>query len=241
MLVASTKVGDKDTQSVVALSIVESTTSAIYAPSRRSSRLKLRELDPFYSRTLKEVRKFVRTLKLVFALVEDTYSIDCKKTLYKVIFLVGELYKNQYYNYNILDLKEYFQANFKQFVFNIVKDPTNRSLSIVVLYKQAKQGKNQLVQAFAIELATLKEQIIDYTPKQRIQHLLAKLYLALRTLIIIYYNVPLKRQDLVSLATRLKLASKKEYIGLKRNSKDQQSRLGAKKKKLVVDLKEPLL
>jgi hypothetical protein len=43
-----------------------------------------------------------------------------------------------------------------------------------------------------------------YTPKQHTRYLLAKLKPMLRTLIVTYYEVPKRREDLVSLATRLK-------------------------------------
>ena len=62
------------------------------------------------------------------------------------------------------------------------------------------------MQAFATELATLEEQMDAYTPTQRTRHLLAKLKPALRTAIITYHKVPKKREDLVSLATRLESA-----------------------------------
>jgi hypothetical protein len=84
----------------------------------------------------------------------------------------------------------------------------NRSLSTTISYKNAKQGEQQSAQAFTIELATIKEQIALYTNEQRTRHLLAKLKPALRTSIISYYKVPKRREDLISLATRLESASR---------------------------------
>jgi hypothetical protein len=49
----------------------------MYTPYRRYiSRLRLRELDTFKSKTLKEARDFIRSLELVFTLTLDTYSIE---------------------------------------------------------------------------------------------------------------------------------------------------------------------
>ena len=65
------------------------------------------------------------------------------------------------------------------------------------------------MQAFATELGTLEEQIDPYTPEQRTRHLLAKLKPAVRTSIMTQQVVPIKRDELISLATRLEAASKK--------------------------------
>jgi hypothetical protein len=54
------------------------------------SRPRLRELETFKGKTLKEARDFIRSLELVFALAPDAYSKDQKKVLYGVMFLVGE-------------------------------------------------------------------------------------------------------------------------------------------------------
>jgi hypothetical protein len=47
-----------------------------------------------------------------------------------------------------------------------------------------------------------------YTNKQRTRHLLAKLKPVLRTSIISYHEVPKRREDLISLATRLESAGR---------------------------------
>jgi hypothetical protein len=85
----------------------------------------------------------------------------------------------------------------------------NRSLSITVAYEVTKQGEGQSVQAFTTELATLEEQIDPYTPTQRTRHLLAKLKPTLRIAIITYYEVLKRREDLVSLTTRLESAGRR--------------------------------
>ena len=54
------------------------------------SRLRLKELDTFKGKTLKEARDFIRSLELVFALAPKAYSSERKKILYSIIFLVGE-------------------------------------------------------------------------------------------------------------------------------------------------------
>ena len=57
-------------------------------------RIRLRELDLFKGKTLKEARNFLRTLELVFALLRQTYASDYDKVLYRVMYLVGEPRKN---------------------------------------------------------------------------------------------------------------------------------------------------
>jgi hypothetical protein len=51
-----------------------------------------------------------------------------------------------------------------------------------------------------------------YTPEQHTCYLLAKLKPALRTAIIMYHDVPKRREDLVSLATRLESAGRRSEI-----------------------------
>lgn len=174
-----------------------------------ANRPRLKEPDSFKGRTLKEAREFIRSLELVFALSMDTYRYDREKVLYGVMFLAGEPRETWHHNHSVNELGEYSWAAFKNFVLDSVEDPVNRSLSVTVAYEAARQGEHQSAQAFATELATLEEQMQPYTPEQRARHLLAKLKPALRKAIISYHDVPVRREDLVSLATRLEAAEGK--------------------------------
>jgi hypothetical protein len=174
-----------------------------------ASRPRLREPDTFKGKTLKEARDFIRSLELVFALAPDAYGGEKEKILYGVMFLAGEPRETWHQNHSVSETDGYLWDDFKSFVLDAVEDPVNRSLSITVAYEVAKQGEGQSVQAFATELATLEEQMDPYTPAQRTRHLLAKLKPALRTAIITYHEVPKRREDLVSLATRLESAGRR--------------------------------
>lgn len=108
----------------------------------------------------------------------------------------------------------------------------------IVAYETARQEEGQSAQAFATELATLEEQIAAYTPEQRTQHLLAKLRPELRTDIITYHQVSQKRDDFVSLATRLEQAKRKaggsggfDLSSHKRNASELQSKSHGKGKR----------
>jgi hypothetical protein len=102
----------------------------------------------------------------------------------------------------------YLWEDFKSFVFDAVEDPVNCSLSTTISYESARQGEQQTAQAFATELATIEERMEPYSNEQRTRHLLAKLKPALRQSIISYHEVPKRREDLVSLATRLESDSR---------------------------------
>ncbi|KAI7299780.1 hypothetical protein KC315_g17471 [Hortaea werneckii] len=190
------------------------------APQGRSGRLKLREPEPFKGKTLKEARDFVRTLELVFALAGDAYATDRERTLYGVMFLAGEPRENWHHVYSVADLDDYTWEDFKRFVYDSVEDPVNRSLSVMLAYESARQGEHQTTHAFATELATLEEQLSAYTPEQRTRHLLAKLRYPLRTAIMTHHEVPTRRQDLVSLATRLEAATRKEQAPSKKGANE---------------------
>jgi hypothetical protein len=188
---------------------VASFAASTQAPRRGpTSRPRLKEPDTFKGKTLKEARDFIRSLELVFALAPDAYSAEQEKILYGVMFLAGEPRETWHQNNSVQQLDSYSWEDFKSFVLDAVEDPVNRSLSTTVAYKTARQGDGQNVQAFATELATLEEQMDPYTPEQRTRHLLAKLKPALRTAIISYHEVPKRREDLISLATRLESASR---------------------------------
>ncbi|KAK1076227.1 hypothetical protein LTR33_009128 [Friedmanniomyces endolithicus] len=107
-------------------------------------------------------------------------------------------------------LARYLWDDFKKFVLDSVEDPVNRSLSVTLHYEAARQRDGQTAQAFASELTTLEEQMSAYTEEQRTRHLLAKLRPHLRTAVFTYHSVPARRDDLVSLVTRLESASKRE-------------------------------
>jgi hypothetical protein len=179
------------------------------APRRGpANRPRLREPDTFKGKTLKEARDFIRSLELVFALAPDAYSGDQEKVLYGVMFLAGEPRETWHQNHSVSDLDGYLWDDFKSFVLDAVEDPVNRSLSTTISYENARQGEQQSAQAFATELATIEEQMAPYTNEQRTRHLLAKLKPALRTSIISYHEVPKRREDLISLATRLESAGR---------------------------------
>ncbi|KAI7171343.1 hypothetical protein KC316_g11060 [Hortaea werneckii] len=199
-------------------------------PPNRSGRLKLREPEPFKGMTLKEARDFVRTLELVFALAGDAYATDRERTLYGVMFLAGEPRENWHHMYSVADLEDYTWEDFKRFVYDAVEDPANRSLSVMLAYESARQGEHQSTHAFATELATLEEQLSAYTPEQRTRHLLAKLRHPLRTAIMTHHEVPTRRQDLISLATRLEAASKKDPAPSKRGASEAPGRSRDQKK-----------
>jgi hypothetical protein len=63
--------------------------------SRRgpTSKPRLKELDTFKGKTLKEARDFIRSLELIFALAPRVYSLERKKILYSVMFLASEPHK----------------------------------------------------------------------------------------------------------------------------------------------------
>ena len=183
---------------------------------------------------MKEARDFIRSLKVVFALAPDTYVNEQDRTLYGVIFLVGEPRETWHQNHNVDQLEDYSWSDFRRFVLDAVEDPVSRLLSVTVAYEAARQIENQTVQAFASELATLEEQTDAYTPAQRTRHLLAKLKLALRKAIITVHQVPKRREDLVSLATRLESASGRSPAAQalpKRSAGEQSGRGGAKRRK----------
>jgi len=58
-----------------------------------SSRPRLKELETFKGKTLKEARDFIQSLKLVFTLAPKAYSSEREKILYGIMFLIGKLCK----------------------------------------------------------------------------------------------------------------------------------------------------
>lgn len=215
-------------------SVVTSAPSATAVRRGPASRPRLREPDTFKGKTLKEARDFIRSLELVFALAPEAYQTEQEKVLYGVMFLAGEPRETWHQNNSVSHLEAYSWADFNVFVLDAVEDPVNRSLSTTVAYETARQGEGQSVQAFATELATLEEQMDPYTAEQRTRHLLAKLKPALRTAIITYHEVPKRREDLVSLATRLESAGKRIDVAvqrpLKREAGESQHSRGQKRR-----------
>lgn len=239
--VASSSAGDDDS-----ISVGRSATPSVrtaFAPeasSRRSGgRPRLREPPVFKGKTIKEARDFLTALELTFALMPDAYETDASRVLYGVMYLGGEPSEQWHLNHSVGDLQGYTWSEFRQFVQDAVEDPVNRSLTNIVAYETARQKEGQSVTAFATELATLEDQIAAYTPEQRVQHLLAKLRPELRTDIITYHKVPSKRDDLVSLATRLEQAKRRvgsgsggSQLSHKRNASEAQKTQGKKKRHL---------
>jgi hypothetical protein len=211
---------------------VASFAASTQAPRRGpASRPRLKEPDTFKGKTLKEARDFIRSLELVFALAPDAYSAEQEKILYGVMFLAGEPRETWHQNHSVSDLDEYLWDDFKSFVLDAVEDPVNRSLSTTISYENARQGEQQSAQAFAIELATIEEQMAPYTNEQRTRHLLAKLKPALRTSIISYVVLgSTKRHAGDSHADRVKKrrgSPSRSSSALRAPPSQQQSRGGA--------------
>lgn len=187
---------------------VGSSASAHAFRSSAAGKPRLKEPEVFRGKTLKEAGEFMQSLELVFALAPESYRGDREKVLYGVMYLAGEPRETWHHNHNLTELGSYSWSDFKRFVLDAVEDPANRTLSVTVAYEEARQKENQSVSAFAAELATLEDQMDPYTPAQRTRHLLAKLRPALRLNIVTHHDPPQRREDLVSLATRLETASK---------------------------------
>jgi hypothetical protein len=124
------------------------------------------------------------------------------------MYLAGEAHEKWHLRHNVADLVGYTFDDFKEFVRDAVGDPVNRSITVTMAYERAHQKENQTVQAFALELDVLEDQMPRYSEEQRVRHLLAKLSQPLRNAIVKYHVIPKTRQDLVALASRIETADR---------------------------------
>lgn len=181
--------------------------------SRGSAYPRVRQPELFKAKTLKEARKFIRQLEVIFQLAPADYGGEHAKVLYASMYLDGEVADNWHHKYNVSNLGLYTWDEFKTDMLDAVEDPVNRGLTVAKAYEKAKQGEGQTAQSFAAYLATLEEQMEPYTPAQRMQHLLVKLREPLCDAITVFHEMPKTRDALISLATRLETADTKHSAG----------------------------
>ena len=89
------------------------------------------------------------------------------------------------------------------FLLNQIEDPVNRELDINQAYADATQRSGQSVRDFDAYLNSLEAQMLPYSEEQRTSHFFTKLRPELRAAVTDVQTVPTRRNELVSLATRL--------------------------------------
>lgn len=201
----------------------------------RGNKPKTKDPNEFQGNSIAEARKFLRTLKVIFANSGPDYSDDRAKVRYGVMWLGGDIAESWHSQYDIEALPEdYTWTHFKTFVRNSIGDPTNRQFSVAFKYVRMKQGRHQAVKDFALGLGVLESQL-DYTEPQMARHFLVKLKPSLRMEIVKNHEIPSTRVDMVNLARRLETAdmdANSMLAGVKRSAPDAHSTHDHQEKKL---------
>ena len=171
--------------------------------------LKPSSLEKYEGKSLREHRDWTRDAETCFRLTPYNFETDESKILYVMQYLKGDA-KEFWYNYE----REHPVANqtwdeFKLFLLNLIEDPANRTLDIAQAMTDAQQRPGQSVRQFDAYLSSLEAQLPPYNEDQRRTNLLTRLRPNLRLAIMNVQQVPVTRNELVVLASRLESNQKK--------------------------------
>ena len=172
-------------------------------PAKVQRNLRPKDLKIFHAKSTREHRNWVRDAEEQFRLTPQNFITDEDKILWCNQFL-GDDPKEQYHNEKAKDLNEVSTwATYVSFLLNLIEDPVNRELDLAQAYADASQRPSQSVREFDAYLNSLEAQMLPYSEEQRTSHFFTKLRPEIRAAVTDVQTVPTKRNELVSLATRL--------------------------------------
>ena len=172
-------------------------------PAKIQRNLRPKDLDIFNAKSTREHRNWVRDAEDQFRLTPQNFLSDEDKILWCNQFL-GENPKEQYRNEagkipeNVATWDKYVA-----FLLNLIEDPVNRELDVRQAYADASQRSNQSVRDFDAYLNSLEAQMQPYSEEHRTSHFFTKLRPEIRAAVTDVQTIPTRRNELVSLATRL--------------------------------------
>ena len=181
-------------------------TPPVLAPPPQSSSKGLRPKSPrrFAGRSLHAYRQFVRECEIAFHLSPHNFADSGTKIMWAMQYLEGDARDAWWTQYDRGILAQGTTwDDFKEFLLNLINDPTHRGLDAATKYANARQQPGQSIRQFATYLESLEQELPTYTDEQRAHHLFAKLREDLRTHITNFHNVPTDRESLISLGSTL--------------------------------------
>ena len=172
-------------------------------PTKVQRNLRPKDLKTFQAKSTREHRNWVRDAEEQFRLTPQNFITNEDKILWCNQFL-GDDPKEQYRNEELKDPDNVSTwTKYVAFLLNLIEDPINRELDVVQAYADASQRPHQTVREFDAYLNSLEAQMLPYSEEQRTSHFFTKLRPEIRAAVTDVQTVPTRRNELVSLATRL--------------------------------------
>jgi hypothetical protein len=173
-------------------------------PLVRTKELQPKDLREYWGKTIREHREWVSSAKNAFRLAPTTFRDDVFKISFATQFLRGTPYTSWTEKERQMTASEVTWDSFETYLINLIEDPANRQLEALQQYMDARQRRDQTVQAFNSFLLSLEDQLDErYTPSQLRGHLWCKLRPDMRSNLSNYQEIPQTRDGLVTLATRI--------------------------------------
>ena len=162
-----------------------------------------KDTEHYHGKTVKEHLDYVRSMNTAFRMVPEDFQTHEQKIVYAMQFLKGEP-KNAWYQYEEEHPSHIFTfEQYCRFLLDLVEGPVNRQLLFAQEFQDARQGEKQTAQAFDSHLSYLEAQLHPFTEEQRRMNFFTRLRPALRAALTNFQNIPDRRENLVTLATRL--------------------------------------
>lgn len=132
------------------------------------------------------------------------FDSDWKKISWASTFLTGSASDAWLRGNDAGQRDDFSWEKYKDFLRDVLDDPTTRARNNYRLLKQAKQRAGQTVYHFVAYVESLEQNLPEqYTERQRYDHLLAAFSPALEREILKVGDIPATREDLIKLASRL--------------------------------------
>lgn len=176
-------------------------------------RLKAKEPDKYFGKSLKELEIFLRDCRNYIRLEEKSFIDEAEKVHWAVTFVKGDpadswcRYEKDTYeeNHGNFTWKE-----FENFLKDYHSDPVNRHITALQKYENARQKENQTAQHFSLYLEELEASLPPYDEQQRAGHLFTKLKPSLKKDILAKGDIPSTRRGVLALAQRFEGIAKIE-------------------------------
>ena len=175
---------------------------------RPAAEIQPEKLSQYNGKNVREHRDWTRSAENAFRLAPRKFQDESTKIAWSAQFLRGTPATTWLNIAATGEADSYSWEAYKQMLLNLIEDPTNRQLDAAQAYEEARQRPNQSAQEFNQYLISLESQLDEeYTPEQRRTHLWTKLLESTKNSIMNYQDIPVTRDALVALATRIEKAT----------------------------------
>jgi len=169
-------------------------------------------LKKYHDKIIREHRKWIHDVKILFQNTSWHFKSDEKKILNYMIYLKNESKKLWFNHEETMFAAQQMWFNFIDFLLNLIENSMNWDIDMTQQYANALQRSDQMIWMFATHLSILKHQLSLYNDEHKRTHLFIKLRSELHVIITNVQSISITWNVLINLVAWLKINLRKEHI-----------------------------